>query len=59
MTETEKTYDVQEAAQILDVIPITIRKYIHEGKIQAVKTGKRYEITEKALEDYLKGVKAN
>ena len=52
-----KSYNVQEASIILDLRPISVRKYIRNGSLAAVKVGTRYQITEKALQDFLKGRK--
>lgn len=49
-----KAYDVQEAAQLLNVSAQTIRKYIKTGKLKAQKAGVRYVITERELKDYLR-----
>lgn len=51
----EKAYNVQECAQILNVSAVTIRSYIHQGKLKAQKVGRAYYITEKTLEEYIKG----
>jgi excisionase family DNA binding protein len=49
-----KAYDVQEAAQLLNVSAQTIRKYIKTGKLKAQKTGVKYVVTERELKDYLR-----
>lgn len=54
-----RAYNVQEAAKLLDVSAQTIRKYIKNGELSAVKTGTKYQITEKNLENYLKGEKVS
>ena len=38
----EKTYDVKEVAAILNRTPITIYKYIHNGKMNARQVGKNF-----------------
>ena len=52
----EKAYNVQEAAQLLKVTPVTVRNYIKQGKIKAQKVGRALHITEGNLQDFLKGV---
>lgn len=50
-----KAYNVQEAAELLDVSPQTIRSYIKQGKLKAQKAGRAFYITESTLEAYIKG----
>ncbi len=45
MTEI-KCYTLKEAAEILKVYPDTLRRYIKQGKVNAVKIGARIRITE-------------
>lgn len=52
---TQKAYDVQETAKLLDLTPQTVRAYIRSGKFTAQKVGTRYYITEQCLQDFLKG----
>lgn len=42
-------YNTQQAADLLDVDPITIQRYIRSGKLVATKLGKNYRITGQAL----------
>lgn len=51
----EKAYNVQEAAELLNVHPVTIRSYIKQGKLKAQKAGRAFYITEETLEAYIKG----
>lgn len=51
----EKAYNVQEAATLLKVTPITIRSYIKTGKLRAQKVGTRYYLAESNLQDFIKG----
>lgn len=48
----EKTYDVKEVAAILNRTPITIYKYIHNGKMNARRVGKNFFITESSLLEF-------
>lgn len=50
-----KAYNVQEAAELLDVSPQTIRSYIKQGKLKAQKAGNKYVITEETLKTFIKG----
>lgn len=48
----EKTYDVKEVAAILNRTPITIYKYIHNGKMTARRVGNNFFITEASLLEF-------
>lgn len=48
-----KVYSIDELEQILQVTRRTIYSYIKEGKLKAVKIGKFWRVTEKALEEFL------
>lgn len=48
----EKTYDVKEVAAILNRTPITIYKYIHNGKMNARRVGNNFFITESSLLEF-------
>lgn len=47
-------FNVNQAAFILKVHPLTIRRYIREGKLKAVKVGGNVRIDEKDLQDFNK-----
>ena len=49
----QKLYTPQEIAEILRINEQTVLRFIREGKIKAVKAGRAYRISERALEDYL------
>jgi excisionase family DNA binding protein len=49
---------VQETAQILKVAPLTIRRYIAEGRLPAVRVGKRVRVRKEALDQFLAPVAA-
>lgn len=51
----KKAYNVQEAAELLKLTPVTVRNYIKAGKIKAQKVGTRYHIAESNLQDFIKG----
>ena len=46
---------VQQAAEILQLHPETVRRKIKEKRLKAYVTGKSYRITQQQLEDYLIG----
>lgn len=48
-----KLYDVKEIAQAMKVSRITVRGYIEKGRLNAVKVGRSYRVTEDALKDFL------
>ena len=52
MTE-KKVYTIDELTEILHVTRRTIYNYIKEGKLKAVKVGKYWRITDKALDEFL------
>ena len=47
-----KIYTTGEAAKILGLNPATVTAYCSEGKIPAMKSGGRYRISSKALQDW-------
>jgi len=48
-----KTYDVIEAAEYCKCHPETIREHIREGRLKASKPGRKYCITQSALDVFL------
>ncbi len=48
MTEI-KCYTTKEAAAILKIHPDTLRRYIKQGKVNAVKLGTKIRVTETEL----------
>jgi len=40
---------------MLDVTPLTLRKYIKTGKLRAQKIGRRYMVTVDSLKEFLNG----
>ena len=53
--EEIQLYTVDEIAKILQAHPVTIRRYIREGKIKAQKIGKRYYVTKENLKAFVSG----
>lgn len=54
MAEKSEWLSVEQVAQDLGVHPDTIRLYIREGTLPAVKLKRSYRINRKDLEDFLK-----
>lgn len=52
ITYMENLFTVKQAAYILRVHPLTIRRYIKERRIKAVKAGGNVRIKESALQDF-------
>ena len=55
---SKKHYSINEAADILGVVALTIRNHIKSGKIKAFKLGSKYFISHKELFDSLSEVKS-
>ena len=51
-----KTYNVEEAAAYCKCHPETIREHIRDGRLNASKPGRRYCITQAALDVFLTGL---
>ncbi len=49
---------IRETAQVLKVAPLTIRRYIAEGRLPAVRVGKRVRVRREALDHFLAPVAA-
>jgi len=47
-------YNVNQAAFIMKVHPLTVRRYIREGKLKAIKMGGNVRIKEKNLQAFIK-----
>lgn len=47
-------FNVNQAAYILKVHPLTIRRYIRDGKLKAIKAGGNVRINEKDLQEFNK-----
>lgn len=45
-------YDLEELSVLLNITVFSLREYIKKGKIKAQKMGKRYFITQDALNEY-------
>ena len=52
-----KLYSIRDLEKILPITPLTIRKYIREGKIKGRKIGKNWYVIKEDLEVFLGGEK--
>lgn len=50
----EQVYTPKEIADRYKVTPAAVLKWIHEGRLRAVRLGKVWRIPESALEDFIK-----
>lgn len=50
----ENLFNINQAAFILKVHPLTVRRYIKEGKLKAFKVGGNVRIKEKDLQEFNK-----
>lgn len=46
-------YTTEQVAELLQIHPLTVLKYIKLGKLKAVKLGRVYRITENFLQEFL------
>ena len=49
----KRTYSVQDVAYVLNLSPQTVYKWVKDGKLRAVRLGRKIVISEKALKEYL------
>lgn len=49
----EKIYTLKEVAHLLQVNVITVRRWIQDEKLKAVKLGKEYRVKETDLKEFL------
>ena len=49
----EKIYTTEQVAQLLQIHPLTVLKYIKNGKLRAIKLGRVYRIRESQLQEFL------
>ena len=50
----ENLFNVKQAAFILKVHPLTIRRYVKEGRLKAIRVGGNVRIKEKDLQEFNK-----
>jgi len=48
-------YNVEALSGMLNIPVDTVRKYIRQGRVKAIKIGKKYMISEENLEAFLNG----
>jgi len=48
-----KLYNLDELSKILKVNKVTLRGYIEQGRLKAVKIGRSYRVTEEDLREFL------
>lgn len=53
MAQVIRVYTLDEVADIIGVTTRTLYTYIKEGKLKAVKVGRAWRITDKALTEFL------
>jgi excisionase family DNA binding protein len=53
-TATEEFLSPQEVGDRIGVSVYTVRRWIHEGRLQALKPGKEYRVRESDLEEFLR-----
>jgi len=56
MTE-EKYYTIEEVAEMLKVVYLTVYRWIQDGKLKAYKAGKQYRIKKEDLDGLVKNYK--
>lgn len=56
MTE-DKYYTIEEVAEMLKVVYLTVYRWIQDGKLKAYKAGKQYRIKKEDLDYFLNKVK--
>ncbi|MBN1258141.1 helix-turn-helix domain-containing protein [Candidatus Peregrinibacteria bacterium] len=49
----ENIYTTEQVAKILQIHPLTVLKYIKQGKLKGIKLGRVYRILESALQAFL------
>jgi excisionase family DNA binding protein len=55
MLMQEQVYSIEEAARLLRVNPMTIRRLIKKGEIRAQKVGKQYRIPRAEIDKFMDG----
>ncbi len=48
-----KLYNLDELSKVLKVNKVTLRGYIEQGRLKAVKIGRSYRVTEEDLREFL------
>ncbi len=50
-----KYYSAEEIGEQYNIKPATVRKWIREGKLKAVKLGHLWRVSEEQLQEFIKG----
>lgn len=53
MTKGRQFLTLKEVSELLNVHPLTTRKLIIDGKLEAIKLGRAYRISKKALDEFI------
>lgn len=53
----EKYYTIEEVAQMLKVVYLTVYRWIQDGKLKAYKAGKQYRINKTDLDCFITSYK--
>lgn len=56
---TPKLYDLTELKELLKLEVRTLRKYIKQGKIPAVKIGRNWKVTDEGIQLFINNSKRN
>lgn len=59
MTTVKAYYSLQDVAKMLHISRQTLYKYVHSGKLEAVKIGKQYRVTSDAIAQFIDNNRAN
>lgn len=51
--EENKFYTIEQVAEMLQVVYLTVYRWIQDGKLKAVKAGKQYRIRQSDLDKFL------
>ena len=49
----EQIYTTEQVAKLLQIHPLTVLKYIRDGKLKSIKLGRVYRIQESCLQSFL------
>lgn len=49
----EKYYTIEQIAEMLQVVYMTVYRWIQDGKLECVKAGKQYRIKQSQLDKFL------
>jgi excisionase family DNA binding protein len=55
MPVVDRLYTTEQVANLLQIHPLTVLKYINSGKLRAIRLGRVYRVTETSLQKFLEG----